>query len=65
MRGWFAGRFNAVMAAYAVPGDIHVVKIGRQPADRGVTVIAGIAAVDMSRMLAGGGATVMAGATGT
>jgi hypothetical protein len=65
MRGWFAGRFYAVMAAYAVPGDIHVVKIRWQPGDRGMTVVACVAAVDVGRMLARCGEPVMAGAAGT
>ena len=56
--------FHAVVAAYAVPRDIHVVKIGRKPADRRMTVIACVAAVDMSRMLARRGEPVMAGAAG-
>ena len=62
---WFADSFHAVMAAYAVPGDIHVVKVRRQPGDRGMTVIACVAAVDMSWVLPGCGEPVMARAAGT
>ena len=61
----FACSFYAVMAAYAVPGDIHVVKIRRQPGDRGMTVVAGIVAIDMGRMLACCREPIMTGAAGT
>ncbi len=48
-----AGRFGTVMAAEAIVHDIDVVKVRRGPGDRGVTVIAVVAAGDVRRMFAG------------
>jgi len=55
-----AGRVGAVMAAHTVTRDIDVVEIRRQPGNRAVTVVAIVAAGDVSRVLAGGSNAVMA-----
>jgi len=60
--GILAGRFGTVVAADAITHDIQVVKIRGQPAKRAVAVVAGIAAGDMSLVLARCRSAVMAGA---
>lgn len=64
MRWILAGRICAVMAAYAVAGDIDVVEIRRQPADGAVTIVAGIAAGNVCRVLANCDDAVVTGTTG-
>lgn len=59
-----AGRFCAVMAAYAVASDIDVVEIRRQPADGAVTIIAGIATGNVCRVLANCDDAVVTATTG-
>jgi len=56
----FASRLRAVMAADAVAEDINVGEIRRDPGASGVTVVAGIVACYVGRMLAGGTDTVVA-----
>jgi hypothetical protein len=55
-----SGGLRTVMAAYTVTGDVDVIEIRGQPADRAVTVIAIVAACDVRRVLAGGDDAVMA-----
>jgi len=57
-----AGGVGAVVAVDAVTRDVGVVEVGRQPARRRMTVIAGVAAGDVSRLFARRGDTVMTGA---
>lgn len=47
MGGVLAGRVRAVMAARAITGDADVIEIRRDPGDRRMAVVAGIAAQDM------------------
>jgi len=61
----FAGRVRAVMAAKTISDDVHVIEIRGQPADRAVTVIAIIAACNVSRVLTGCNDAIMAGPTST
>ena len=61
----FAGRFDAVVAAYAIAGDADVIEICRQPTGCRMAVIAIIAARDMRWMLACGRRAVMARTAGT
>ena len=56
----FARGYGAVMTFVAIPGDIHMVEIGRYPGHCCMTVIAVIAAGDMSRMFTGRDQAVMA-----
>ena len=63
MRRAFACRVSAVVAAKAVAGDVHVIEVRRQPADRGVTVVAVVAAGDVGRVFAGRRETIVARAT--
>ena len=48
-----ASRLSAVVTADAVAEDANVIEIGRHPTDRRMTVIAGITAGNVSRILAG------------
>ena len=61
----FAGGFNAVMAAGAVTGDVDVIKVCGQPANRGVTIVARVVAGDMRWVFASCCDAIMARATGT
>ena len=54
-----AGRFNAIVATDAVARDVYVIEVGRNPPACPVTVVAGVAAGDMRRVLAGCADTVM------
>ncbi len=56
-----ANRVRAIVTAGAVTGDIHVIEIRRQPADRTVTVVAGVTARNMRRMFANCGDAIVAG----
>ena len=47
-----AGRFNAVVATGAIPGNTHVIEVRRAPGDARVTIVTGIAAGDMRWMFA-------------
>ena len=42
VRGILAGRLCTVVATYTIASDIDVIEIGRQPAIRRMTIIAGI-----------------------
>lgn len=55
----FANSIDSVVTVNTVTRDIHMVKIRRQPAQRRVAVIAGIATGDMSQVLASRGNAVM------
>lgn len=55
----FAGRVGAVMAAHAIVSDDGMVEVRGYPGDCGVTVIAVVAARNMSRVFAGCRYTVM------
>ena len=61
MRKILAGRFDTVVAAHAVAGDVEVVEIGGQPPNRRMAVIAICAAADVSCMFASRRHAVMAG----
>ena len=52
MRGILAGRLCTVVATYTIAGDIDVIEVGRQPAIRRMTIIAGIAACNVGRVFA-------------
>ena len=52
MRGILAGSLCTVMATYTIAGDIDVIEIGRQPAIRRMTIIAGIAACNVGWVFA-------------
>ena len=56
----FAGGNGAVMTFVAIPGDIHMVEIGRYPGHCCMAVITVITAGDVSRMFAGRDQAVMA-----
>jgi len=60
MCGALAGCFRAVVAADAIAGDIHVIEVGRQPANGRMAVVAIVAASDVGRVLASRRGTVMA-----
>lgn len=64
MRRVFACGVGAVVAARTVITDIHVIEIRWYPAGRRVTVVAVIASIQVSRVLAGCGDAVMTGAAG-
>ena len=64
MGGVLARRVGAVVAADAIARDIHVIKVGRNPRNRCVTVIAVVTACDVGRVLASRYITVVAGAAG-
>ena len=57
----FTNRIDTVMAARAIVDDPGMIKIGRPPRNCCVAVIAGVAAGDMCRVLAGRNRPVMAG----
>jgi len=61
VRRRFARRIHAVVATEAVTGDVYMVEIGGHPGDRGVAVVAGVAALDMCRILAHSDRAVVAG----
>ncbi len=54
-----ASSVGTVVAAGAITCDVHVVEIGRQPADCGVTIVAVVATVYVGWMLAGRDYAVM------
>jgi hypothetical protein len=58
-------RFCTVVTTDTVTGDIQVIEVRRQPADRAVTVIAGVAAGNMCWLFADGSDTIVAGAAGS
>ena len=58
----FAGSVGAIVAIDAVAGDIHMIEIRRQPANRRMTVVAGVAAGDVVRGFSGRRKAIMAGA---
>jgi len=64
VRQVLADRVSAVVAAEAVRGDIDMIEVRRNPANRRMAVIAVVATTDMSRILAFGDRAVMAGVTG-
>jgi len=64
MRRGFARSIRAVVAAGAITGDVYVVEVRRQPANGRMTIVAVVAAVDMTLVLAGGDNAVVAGAAG-
>ena len=61
MRGILAGRLCTVVAADTIAGNIDVIEIGRQPAVRRMTIITGITAGNMCRVLARGYRAVVTG----
>ena len=64
--GWIlASSIGTVVAAGAITCDVHVVEIGRQPADCGVTIVAVVATVYVGWMLAGRDYAVMTCTTGS
>ncbi len=65
VRRIFAGRIRAVMTGRTIAGDIQVIEICWQPADRTMTVSAIVAADDMTLVLAGSDHAIVAGPTGT
>ena len=62
MRRIFAGRFCAVMAAYAVAGDVDVIEVRGQPADGAVTIVTGVTTGNMRQVFAYRDDAIMAGA---
>ena len=61
MRGVLADRLCTVVATYTIANDIDVIEIGRQPAVRRMTIIAGITAGNMGRVFARGYRAVVTG----
>lgn len=59
-----AGRFDTVVTANTVAGDVDMVEVGRHPAIGRMTVITGVAAGDVRRVLARSDGTVVAGGAG-
>ena len=59
------GHISTIVASHAVVRDIDMVEIGGHPGDRGVAVLAAIAARNVQCMFAGRGDAVMAGTTAT
>lgn len=57
-----AGRLGSIVAADTIPCDIEVIEVCGQPADRAVTVIAGIGTGDMRWVLARRDDAVVTGA---
>jgi len=62
VRSILTGRVRAVMTARTVAGDAQVVEVRRQPGDGAVTVIAIVAAGNVSLVFAACGGAVMTGA---
>ena len=63
VRWVLTGRIGPVMAAGAVAGDVDVIKIRRHPSIGGMTVVTGVAARNVGRVLAGRSIAIMTGAT--
>ena len=61
MRRVLADCFGTVVAAYAITGNVDVIKICRDPAIGRMTIIAGVPAGNMCRMFARGDSTVVTG----
>ena len=59
--GILTGRVGAIVAAYTVAGDAHVVEVRRQPGDGAVAIVAGITARDVSRVFPRRGDAIMTG----
>lgn len=60
-----ANRIGSIVATEAIARNIGMIKICRYPASRRVTVVAGIAARDVPRILARCDRSVMAGSAGS
>jgi len=60
-----AGCINTVMTARAIIDDTCVIKIRRSPRNRGMTIVAVVAARNMRWVFADRDRAVMAGRTGT
>ena len=52
MRGILAGSLCTVVTTYTITSDVNVIEIGRQPAIRRMTIIAGIAACNVGWVFA-------------
>ena len=65
VRRVLADRIRAVVAARTTIDDIRVIEVRRRPANRRVTVVAGIAGGQVGRVLARCGNAIMTGAAGT
>ncbi len=61
----FAGRSHSIVTVATVSGDAGMIEIGGNPADRGMTIVTGIAAIDMCRILAGRDRAVVTAVAGT
>ena len=61
MRRILAGRIRTVMAAHTVVGNTRMIENYLGPADRIVTVIAGVTTGNMRRMLAGSNNAIVTG----
>ena len=59
MVGVFADRIGSIVATKAIVRNIGVIEIRRNPASRRVTVVAGVAAGDVSLILAGSDCAVV------
>ena len=57
-----AGRLHAIVTVDAIGRDTHVVKVGREPGNGGMTVVTVVTARDVRRILARCGGAIMAGA---
>jgi len=55
-----AGRIDTVMAADTIAGNVHMVEVRGDPGVRRMAVVAGVAALDMGRMLPGSHGAVVA-----
>ena len=60
----FADSVDPVMAIDAIAADVHMIEVRRQPASRGMAVVAGIAAGDVRWGFSGRGGAVMTRAAG-
>lgn len=60
----FAGRIGPVVATATIASDVDVVEVRRNPAHRGVAIVASIATRNMCRRLAGRNSAVVTGLAG-
>lgn len=65
MLGILAGCSEAVVATDAITYDIGMIEVRRCPGDRGMAVVAVVAACNMGRMFSGCRDTVVAHGTAT
>jgi hypothetical protein len=65
VRRVFADRIDSIMAVEAIIGDVRMIEVCRQPANRGMTIVAVVSTLNMGLVLPGRRCAIVTGAAGT